>query len=71
MSDVRPDKEAEIICYCSGTTQEQIQELIDEGVDNLDRISRVTGACSGCGSCDTSILALLDEAKRASVWHVY
>ncbi|CAG1021825.1 (2Fe-2S)-binding protein [Methylomonas sp. LL1] len=71
MNDVRPDKAEELVCYCSGTTRLQIQALIDDGVDDLDRISRITGACSGCGSCDTSILELLAEAKRTSAWYVF
>jgi bacterioferritin-associated ferredoxin len=66
MSEVRPDKTEELVCYCSGTTQMQIKGLIEKGVDNLDRISRMTGACSGCGSCDTVILELLAEARSTS-----
>ena len=61
MNTINRDKKKDVICSCSGTTEEQIRELIEEGVDNLDRISRITGACSGCGSCDTSILELLAE----------
>jgi len=60
MNDINPDKN-DVICHCSGTTKRQIKELVNNGIDNLDRISRMTGACSGCGACDASILELLAE----------
>ena len=61
MNDINPSKKQDIICHCSGTTKTLIKELLDQGINNLDRISRITGACSGCGACDTSILELLAE----------
>lgn len=64
MNDVRPDKQSDLICYCSGTTKQQILQLIDEGVTHLERLSRITGACSGCGSCESSLLALLNCFDR-------
>lgn len=59
MNEISPDKKKNVICHCSGTTTEQVKELINNGVDNLDGISRNTGACSGCGACDVTILELL------------
>ncbi|WP_305907417.1 (2Fe-2S)-binding protein [Methylomarinum sp. Ch1-1] len=61
MNDMSPDQEQNVICYCSGTTEEKIKTLIDEGVDNLDRLSRITGACSGCGGCEYNVMELLAE----------
>lgn len=61
MNIIDPDKKTDVICHCSGTTKKQINELVNDGIDNLDGISRMTGACSGCGACDVSILELLDE----------
>ncbi|MCF7966467.1 MAG: (2Fe-2S)-binding protein [Methylobacter tundripaludum] len=58
MNDINPYKN-DVICHCSGTTKQQIKELVNKGVDDLDRISRMTGVCSGCGACDASILELL------------
>lgn len=63
MNDIRLEEKQDIICYCSGTTKEQIRELINNGTDDFDEISRMTGACSGCGSCDVSVLELLAEYK--------
>jgi bacterioferritin-associated ferredoxin len=51
----------DVICYCSGTTKEQIKALIVQGIIELDLISRQTGACSGCGACDVTIMELLAE----------
>ncbi|MGZ5007334.1 MAG: (2Fe-2S)-binding protein [Methylobacter sp.] len=60
MNNKNPQKK-DVICHCSGTTKEQIKELVHNGIDSLDGISRMTGACSGCGACDASILELLTE----------
>lgn len=51
----------EIICDCSGTTKQKVQQLIDNGADDLEQISRATGACSGCGSCDILVLEMLEK----------
>lgn len=61
MNAVRPDKNNDVVCVCSGTTERQIRQLIDEGVSDPDRISRITGAGSGCGSCESTIAELLLE----------
>jgi bacterioferritin-associated ferredoxin len=54
----------DVICYCSGTTKEQINALIVQGIIELDPISRQTGACSGCGACDVVIMELIAEHER-------
>jgi NAD(P)H-nitrite reductase large subunit len=56
-----PNRKKDVICHCSGTTQQQIMRLIDNEAGNLESISRITGACSGCGACETAILELLAE----------
>ena len=61
MNDISPDKNIDIICYCSGTTKEKIKALMDNKITDLDGISRKTGACSGCGACETLVLELIDE----------
>jgi len=62
MNNNTPDKqEEEIICTCTGTTKEKIQQLIDNGADNIDKISSATGANTGCGSCDVLIQELLEK----------
>jgi bacterioferritin-associated ferredoxin len=66
MNDNGPDKK-NVICYCSGTTEEKIKELIDNNIANLDGISRKTGACSGCGACETLILELIAEYSLIAI----
>jgi bacterioferritin-associated ferredoxin len=61
--NVRPDKNKDVICHCSGTTKEKIKELVANNIADLDGISRKTGACSGCGACEISILELIAEVK--------
>ena len=57
----------DVICYCSGTTKEQINALIVQGIIELDLISRQTGACSGCGACDVVIMELIAEHERDQI----
>jgi len=61
MSDISSNTQENIICHCSGTTEEKIIALIKTGVVTFDDISRKTGACSGCGSCEHSVVELLAE----------
>jgi len=49
-----------IICDCTGTTSQKIQQLIDDGADTLEQIAKATGASTGCGACDILILAMLE-----------
>lgn len=53
--------EDDIICTCTGTTKEKIEQLIANGADNIDKISSATGANTGCGSCDVLIQELLEK----------
>jgi bacterioferritin-associated ferredoxin len=64
MNEIDEENVQERICYCSGTTKQQIEALINSGITNLERISRITGACSGCGACDGVIMELI--AKKLS-----
>jgi len=50
-----------IICHCSGTTQEKIKVLVEDDITDLDSLSRKTGVCSGCGACENLILQLIAE----------
>jgi bacterioferritin-associated ferredoxin len=61
MNDIRPDKNKDVICHCSGTTKEKINELVANNITDLDEISRKTGAC--CGACEISIVELICVAS--------
>jgi len=61
MTEIKSTPNPDTICHCSGTTANQIRQLVDEGITNLERLSRITGACSGCGGCEAELLALLAE----------
>ena len=67
MNDIRLDKQKSVICYCSGTTEEKIKELIDCGINDLDGISRKTGACSGCGACEVLVLEFISTHELKSL----
>jgi bacterioferritin-associated ferredoxin len=59
----KEDKESQpdVICTCTGTTDEKVKQLIADGAKDLDKIASVTGASTGCGSCDVLILDLLKK----------
>jgi len=49
-----------VMCHCSGTKRDNIQNLFEQGMD-MPAISRWTGALSGCGGCEWDIAQLLKE----------
>jgi len=57
----KPTTREDIICDCTGTTREKVQQLIDDGADSLDAISDATGACTGCASCDILVMEMLES----------
>ena len=59
MNEINQDNKKEIICSCTGTSKDKIEELIDKGIDNVDKIASATGATTGCGACDVTILEIL------------
>ncbi|ATG88563.1 bacterioferritin-associated ferredoxin [Methylomonas koyamae] len=66
MSDNQADITDDVICYCSGTTAQQIKQLLDDGITDPDRISRITGAASGCGGCEYEFQQLIAEHNQAA-----
>lgn len=56
----------EIICYCTGTTKEQVEGLLEKGMKTLEEIAYQTGAATGCGGCDYMIEELIREHKNLS-----
>ena len=61
MNAIKPDIENDVICYCSGTTAQQIKALLVEGIVDPERISRITGTASGCGGCEFEFQQLIAE----------
>jgi bacterioferritin-associated ferredoxin len=59
MNATKPDSENDVICYCSGTTAQQIKSLLADGIVDPERISRITGAASGCGGCEFEFQQLI------------
>ena len=53
-----------LICDCTGTTSQKIQQLIDDGADTLDQIARATGASTGCGACDILVMEMLEATTN-------
>lgn len=63
MTDMSPDKQKDIICFCSGTTKAKIEELIDKGADDMEKLESATGVNTGCGGCEHSLLELLAKER--------
>jgi len=60
-SNNNSNSKTDIICDCTGTTYQKVQQLIDDGADSLEQISDTTGACTGCGACDILVLDMLES----------
>ncbi len=55
------DPISQVICPCTGTTVEKVQDLLVSGrASDVDKISRITGACSGCGGCEYDVMKLIE-----------
>jgi bacterioferritin-associated ferredoxin len=63
MTNNQSPTQKEVICTCTGTTKEQIKELIENGMDTAETIAYQTGAGTGCGACDYLISDLIRENK--------
>ena len=64
--DIKPtEPEDPVMCHCSGTRQNLIQRLFEEGMD-MQAISKWTGALSGCGGCEWDIGDFLKELSKRS-----
>jgi nitrite reductase (NADH) large subunit len=61
MNNNHPNKQEDLICFCSGTTQAKIKTLITNKVNTVEKIANATGATTGCGACENSIVALIAQ----------
>lgn len=61
MENNKSNQAENVICTCTGTTEEKVKQLIAKGVDDLEKIASATGASTGCGSCDVLIEKLLEK----------
>ncbi len=53
---------AKIICECKGVTDQQIEELVKDGVvGTLEQLQEETGLGTVCGKCKSKAVELLDE----------
>lgn len=66
MLDINSDTANDVICYCSGTTVQQIKALLADGIVDPERISRITGTASGCGGCEFEFHQLVSEHTQES-----
>ncbi len=55
----------EVICDCTGTTRGKVEQLINDGKDDLDSIASATGAATGCGSCDYLIMEMIKAHQQS------
>jgi len=56
------DSIAKIICECKGVTNQQIEELVKDGVvGSMEQLQEETGLGTVCGKCKSKAAELLDE----------
>ncbi len=54
------------VCACHGVTQDDLEEAIGAGADDLSTLGNVTAAGTGCGSCRPELAALLRAATASA-----
>ena len=60
MPPTSPNCSPTIICHCTQTSQELLEQLISSHqVNTLEEIAVMTGATTGCGGCEYAIEELL------------
>jgi bacterioferritin-associated ferredoxin len=55
------NQQRKLICYCSGTSEAKIKELLANNVNTIENIVNATGATTGCGACENSVVDLLAQ----------
>lgn len=50
-----------IICICSNINEEEIEKMIKDGHDTLDKLIEHGDVAIGCGTCQNAIIELLDK----------
>lgn len=48
-----------IVCMCSNVNEIEIEELIDNGLDTLDKFIENSDIGTGCGTCQAHVLEIL------------
>ncbi len=62
MNNNLPNQKEPPICFCTGTTEAKIKQLIAKNVNTLERIADMTGATTGCGACEYEVLELIKQS---------
>jgi len=54
------------ICLCKAVVEEQIKELIAQGISQVRDVQRACAAGSDCGSCLATIRSMIEERRVVS-----
>ena len=55
------------VCICTGVTERDIAEAIDNGAQTLSDLQQELGATTGCGTCMEFTQDLLDQSLAAKL----
>jgi nitrogen fixation NifU-like protein len=58
-----PEKSSNIICHCTGVTEEAIEIAIADGCKTIEDIENITKAGSVCGGCKSAIQDIINKSK--------
>ena len=56
-----------IVCQCRCITDRQVRAAVERGADDLESLGRACGAGTDCRGCHTTLEALLDERRFATL----
>ena len=59
------EEDENIVCHCTGTSQNKIKNLFTEGWTSFDAMAERSGVCSGCGGCEDAVRDLINDLKYA------
>ncbi len=54
---------SEIICNCTGVTEEEIVKAVKNGATTFEAVGEATEAGTICGGCEEEIQRIIDENK--------
>jgi len=62
MNNNHLNKQEQLICFCSGTSEAKIKALIANEINTIEKIANATGATTGCGACEDTVVELLAQS---------
>lgn len=57
------ESESMIVCLCTGASEKDVKEAIEQGAESLGCFQARKVACTGCGTCRETLEDMLEHAS--------